>query len=591
MDHHDLYTRRSFVTAATQTVLASTLVGRMFYLQVWNADHYSTMANSNRIKLEFIPPKRGVIFDRNGKALVESHKNFQALMIPEQVSSIKQVQQVLEPILNVSMESLPKSVRRHPKFLPLTLQENLSWQQVTQIEVQVPDLPGVYIDEGARRHYPYADTLVHVIGYVQTPSKQDTAKDKMLNLPGMKVGKTGIERTFDNALRGTVGFKEIEVNAKRRTVRELKSTPSKTGDNLHLTIDIELQQRVQEILADKKSASAVVLEVPSGNVLALNSIPSYDPNLFLTGISSDNWKALLNNPYNPLLNKALAGTYAPGSVFKIVVALAGLEHRMISPSEKVFCEGHTDLGNHRFHCWSRYGHGSVDLQRALYKSCDIYFYNLAKKLGIKRIADMATRLGLGSKTGIKIPNEHAGLVPTKDWKKQRFGRSWVMGDTFNAGIGQGYLLATPLQMALLMGRIASGQDLKPGILQSESATEWQPLNVKAADLKMIRKFLADAVNHPDGTGYKNRIHDPGFLMAGKSSTTQVRRITMQEREQGLHRQERPWKYRDHGMFTAFAPFDNPQYAVSVVVEHGGWGSKAAAPLARDILIAARDLGV
>jgi penicillin-binding protein 2 len=490
-----------------------------------------------------------------------------------------------------------RDIRKRRDFVPVTVQENLDWKKVSRIEVNAPDLPGVVIDVGQSREYPLGSESAHLLGYVagvsEKDKKRDLSRDPLLELPGFRIGKSGIEKQQDLRLRGKAGNSQLEVNALGRVIRELSRQEGQPGEDVMLTVDLGIQNLAIEKLRDKKSAAAVVMDVNTGGIIALASVPGYDPNAFNTGLTRKQWRNITRDPLAPLTNKAVSGLYAPGSTFKMVVAMAALEHGVIKPEQKVFCRGHVELGNARFHCWKRHGHGWLDLNGALQQSCDTYFYEISKRVGIDKIAEMGRRFGLGRVTGIDLPNERGGLMPTSAWKKKRLGVAWQKGETLVAGIGQGFVLTTPLQLAVMTSRLASGKAVEPHLFHGVvSGGVVRPLDVPSvADIKIsseVRQLVMGGMNAVSnterGTAYRARIKEPGFELAGKTGTAQVKRISKHERDtRVLKNKERPWKDRDHALFVAFAPVEKPRYAIAVVVEHGGGGSTVAAPIARDIM--------
>jgi penicillin-binding protein 2 len=462
--------------------------------------------------------------------------------------------------------------------------------------VFAPDLAGIQPNIGESRAYPFGSTLAHVIGYVGAVSAKDLTGDPLLELPGFRVGKSGVERSRETLLRGKSGVSRVEVNAYGRVIRELNRREGQPGGEVRLSVDAELQSYTMGLLADE-SASAVVMDVHSGDILTLASTPGFDPQGFNIGLTQQAWTDLTADPRNPLLNKAIAGQYPPGSTFKMIVAMAALDAGVISQNQKVFCQGHVELGNQRFHCWKRTGHGPVSMAEAIERSCDIYFYEIAKRVGIDRITETARKFGLGSATGIDIPAESNGLMPTRAWKLARTGEAWQQGETLVAGIGQGFVLATPIQLAVMTARIANGGlAVKPRLILREAQNSGVPehklerLTVGRASLELVADGMRRVSNQSTGTAFGARIRDPEMALAGKTGTSQVRRISRAEREiRVLRNEELPWEARDHALFVAFAPVKAPRYAISVVVEHGGSGSRAAAPLARDILIKVQEV--
>ena len=596
-----VFSRRTAILGGFKAALFATLAGRMYYLQVLEADKYTTLADENRISMRLLAPQRGLIVDRFGVALAMNTENYSVTIVKEQTPKLEATLERLSLLISISNAEHERVIReasRRRSFVPVTVKDYLSWDEVAAIEVNTPDLPGVQIDTGRARTYPQSGHLAHIIGYVSSVSEQDMTGDPLLELPGFRIGKSGVEKVYDQALRGSAGTSHVEVNALGRTIRELNRQEGAPGQPLALTIDAALQRYVNERLQESISAAAVVMDCHNGDVLALSSYPSYDPNEFTTGISHTAWDDLVNNPQAPLRNKVVSGKYPPGSTFKMLVAMAAAEVG-ISPNFSVNCTGHIDVGNHRFHCWKRWGHGHVDMHEALVQSCDVWYYEIAKQLGIDRIAAMAERFGLGEKTGVDLPSELQGLIPTKDWKLATIGERWQLGETLIASIGQGYVGATPLQLAVMTARIASGKAVTPhlsrlglhdGSFAPRNPETIAPVQVNPRVLESVRHAMDAVCNHPRGTAYPARIERAGMEMAGKSGTSQVRRISKKERATGVRKnEEKPWEERDHALFVAYAPLHAPRYAVSVVVEHGGSGSKIAAPIARDILQKAQEL--
>jgi penicillin-binding protein 2 len=600
VERQKLFTRRTALLAGGKAVLLSALVGRLYYLQVLESENYRTLAEDNRINLRLLAPPRGRIVDRLGRPLAVNRQNYRVVVVAEQANDVEATLDALGRIIEISdgeRRRVLRDVGRKRKFVPVPVRGNLDWESVAQIEVNAPDLPGIAIDEGQSRHYLHGEDFAHVLGYVAPVSEDEINGDPLLELPGFRIGKAGIEKVYDLSLRGNGGSSEVEVNAVGRVIRELNRKEGEPGTDITLTIDMDLQRLATQRL-EGESGSAVVLDVRTGDVLALVSTPGFDPNAFNRGLSNEEWHALISNPKAPLANKAIAGQYAPGSTFKVAVALAGLEKGAINPNTTVKCWGRTRLGNAYFHCWKRGGHGPVQLHDALTQSCDVYFYEVAKRVGVDRISAMARRLGLGQTLGLDLPGERPGLLPTRDWKLATIGVPWQMGETLISGIGQGYVLATPLQLAVMTARVANGgRAVTPRIARRapppEGAEPEQPpddLGLVPGHLQLVREGMVDVVNGRRGTARGAAIKEPGMEMAGKSGTSQVRRISKAEREAGVFKNEDlPWKRRDHALFVAYAPIDAPRYAVAVVIEHGGGGSAAAAPVARDILVMAQKL--
>jgi len=577
------------------------LMTRLGWLQIANREQYQTLSDQNRIHVNLTTPVRGYVLDRGGHMLALNEQNFRVQIVPEQTSDIRASLDNLSQIIDLrpsEKENVIDRAGRQARFIPVKIKDNLTWEDVSAIEISLPDLPGISIDVGQKRLYPYADDFAHLVGYVGAVSEKEMTDEPILRLPDFQIGKTGVERIFEQNLRGRAGQKAIEVNSAGRMVRELDTHKGVIGRSVSLAIDKDLQARVMDILSRKKSASAIVMDVHSGAVYACASYPSFDPNLFATRLPAKVWKDLQENPGKPLNNKAVSGQYPPGSTFKMITALAALEAGIVDEETSFYCNGHFDVNRERFHCWKRAGHGWTNLYKALEESCDVYFYNIAEELGIARIADMARRFGLGQSYDLHLPLESRGLVPDKAWKKGQFGTDWHLGETINATIGQGYLLTTPMQLAVMTARMVNGgYAVEPWIVAHDGIyharkrqKRWPKLRISERHLRMVNRGMELVVTGEEGTAQDAAIGIDGQEMAGKTGTAQVRRITMAERRAGLLSQDDIiWKHRHHALFVGYAPYDNPRYVVSVVVEHGGSGSGAAAPLARDILMAAQEI--
>lgn len=591
-DKEKLFTRRAFVLGGAQALLLSTIVGRMYYLEILSNQHYKTLSDKNRLHSRLIAPLRGQILDRNGQTIATNHNVYCAVIVRDQVEDWQQSLLTVAPLLQLSQEdiaTISKEIKSKPRFIPVTLKDNISWTEVTKLELHLPDLPGVMIEEGRNRFYPHPFETAHFVGYVAAPSEADLNGDPLLALPGFKIGKSGLEKSQESNLRGVPGVKQVEVNAVRKVVRELATTEGIPGQNIELAIDLDLQKTAYNLLTEHHSGSAVVLDVKSGEILSYVSVPGFDSNLFVHGIPQKEWQDLLNDSYKALINKPISGQYSPGSVFKMVVALAALEEGVVDQHTVVHCSGHVQLGEHKFHCWRKGGHGSVNLEMALAGSCDSYFYHLAGLLGIDTIAAMARRFGFGEVTGVEISGEKKGLVPSRSWKQIMLGRKWSLGETYNASIGQGYVLSTPLQLAVMTARLATGRAVTPTFLK-RGEMDFPSLDINSAFLKLITDGMNQVVNVPGSTAYAARITQKGMEMAGKTATAQVRRITERERALGqTNSASWKWHHRDHAFFVAFAPVHAPRFATVVFVEHGVSGGRVAAPIARDILLATQQL--
>jgi penicillin-binding protein 2 len=470
------------------------------------------------------------------------------------------------------------------------IKEFLTWDEMALIEVNAPDLPGIMVDAGTTRNYPFGRKMAHIVGYVAPPNEADVADDPLLGLPGLRIGRAGIEKYHDLGLRGRAGAVQLEVNAVGRVIRELDRQEGLQGEDVGLTLDAGLQQAVLTTLADQ-SASAVVMDCRNGEVLAMATNPSFDPSVFNSGVSQAQWLEWTKDRRTPLINKATSGLYSPGSTFKMAVALAGIESKAITAADRIGCPGFLDLGDTRFHCWRKGGHGTLDLRGGIKHSCDVYFYEVARRTGIDRIAAMANRLGLGVELELDLPGQRAGLIPTRAWRISR-GHAWNMGDTIVSGIGQGFIQVTPLQLATYVSRLASGRLVQPHLTRKLSGTlqpggeqaDWPVLGVPEKLLQMVREGMWAVVNEAGGTAPLAKLADPQVQLAGKTGSAQVRRVSRELRESGHFDSEKlPWEYRPHALFVAYAPYEAPRYAVSVVIEHGNAGAAAAAPMARTIM--------
>ena len=603
-----LLTRRALFVGGAQIALLATLAGRMYYLQVAQADRYSMLADENRINIRLLAPPRGRIEDRFGVAMADNAPTYRVQVVAEQAGDIPSTLDAvgtLIPVSDADRRRVLRDIRRKHSFVPVMIRENLSWEEMARIEVNTLELPGVSIEQGLTRHYPFADNASHVLGYVAAVSdKELTGDDPLLELPDFRIGKSGVEKQYDLELRGSAGTMQVEVNAYGRVVRELARENGIPGQDVVLSLDAALQDLAAKRCTDELSGACVLLDAWTGEVLAMASSPGYDPAAFSSGLTQAMWHKLVTDPLNPLIDKAIAGIYAPGSTFKPLVAMAGLESGAITPETTFFCPGFYRLGNTVFHCWKHGGHGTIAVREAIKQSCDVFFYNVADLLGVDRIAAMAHNFGLGATLGIDIPGEKTGLIPTRAWKRATTGVAWQRGDTVSCGIGQGYVSATPLQLATYAARLATGRAVVPrltrtsGVMtpasplaQGVSAT-FAPLNFNPKHVEIVLNGMYGVVNEPHGTAYHARIEDPQYAMAGKTGTAQVRHITQAEREHGLRKEaDVPWKERDHALFISFAPASAPRYACGVVIEHGGKtigeGGAVAAPIARDVLLEAQ----
>jgi penicillin-binding protein 2 len=607
-DRTKLLTRRAILLAGGQLALLGTLAGRLYYLQVVQADRYAMQADENRINIRLLAPPRGRILDRFGVPLAANKPTFRAVLVAEQAGDIQATLDAVASLVTlteVDRRRVMRDVKSKLSFVPVVLREDLSWDEMARIEVNTLELPGVSIEQALTRYYPFGEEISHTVGYVAAVSEDDLNNDDpLLELPDFRIGKSGIEKAYDLDLRGTAGTSEVEVNAFGRVVRELAREEGLAGQDISLAIDMELQDLAVKRCKAQGSASCVLLDAWTGEVLVLASTPSFDPGAFSAGLTTAMWQQLISDPLNPLSNKAISGTYAPGSTFKLLVAMTGLEAGVLTADTEFFCPGTFTLGNATFHCWKKGGHGTLSLKRAIPESCDVFFYHTADLLGIDKIAAMANRFGLGVMLDIDIPGEKTGLIPTRAWKMATTGVPWQRGETISCGIGQSFVSVTPLQLVTYAARLATGHAIAPrlarkqGVMTSSSPLptgidpDFAPLGVQQSHLELIRDGMFAVVNTPHGTAYSARIQDPAMAMAGKTGTAQVHHYSEAEREHGhLTGQSVPWKERDHALFIGFAPYDAPRYVCAAVVEHGGAsggeGGAVAAPICHDVLLEAQ----
>lgn len=606
------FTRRGILLGGCQAVALAGLIGRLYYLQVARSDQYRMLADENRINLRLLAPPRGIIVDRHGAVVAGNSQNYRVLLIPEQAMNPGEdvhtaVARALDslsrllPIEERARQRVLRDVGRRREFVPVTVAENLTWEEFSRVNVHRPELPGVVPDVGETRDYPFGKAPAHVVGYVAPVSGNDVLTDPLLALPGFRVGRAGVESSADRLLRGRAGTSHVEVNAHGHVIRELERNEGQQGRDVALTIDAHLQEFASRRMGEE-SAGAAVLDVRTGDVLALLSTPAFDPAAFTFGMTQREWDELLTDPRKPLLNKAVSGQYPPGSAFKMLVALAALESGAVSARHRVYCSGGVDFGDRRFHCWKRGGHGNLSLPEAIAQSCDVYFYDLGIRAGIDRIAEMATRFGLGETQDLGLGVERPGLIPTRAWKLARTGEAWQAGETLITGIGQGFVLATPLQLATMAAMLANGglrvrprlwlddgeEPLADAGAPADPVADPRSLGISDAAMAPVRDGLYRGVNAPTGTAYDARITMPGLEMAGKTGTSQVRSISAAERDEGIiQTHDRPWHQRDHAVFVGYAPIQDPRYSIAIVVEHGGGGAAVAAPIARDVLTEAQ----
>lgn len=588
------FSRRATLIAGGKFILISALISKMYYLQVVRADHYKFLSDKNRVNLRVILAPRGQILDRWGEAVATNKNSYQLVLIPELCPDTNRTLENLNYILPLTafeMKRIKKDIKKTPGFIPILIKDDLSWDDAAQVSVNTPELAGVSVEVVERRFYPRKEKTGHVFGYVSPPSIQDLQKNSLLSIPGLRLGKTGIEKSYEKTLRGRAGSRQLEVDSVGRLVRELERKETIAGKDIFVTLDIDLQRYALEKITGE-SATVVVMNCRTGEILALASSPGFDPNKFISGFSDEEWKQLVQDTKSPLVDKTISGQYNPGSTFKMVTALAALEKKVITLKTKFFCKGFIELGDSKFHCWRKRGHGACNIIRALRESCDVFFYEIAKRTGIDSIAHMARKFGLGDLSGIEVENEAHGLIPDRKWKVKNRGQSWHLGETMISGIGQGYVLTTPLQMAVMTSRIVNGgYAVKPFLVRDSKSVSYTSgevnfpkVDISSSSMKIILEGMNQVTNHPAGTAYGSRINIYGMEMGGKTGTSQVRKIYARERDENYPKREKPWIERDHALFVGYAPVESPKFVVSVIVEHGGSGSMKAAPIARDILM-------
>ena len=627
--------RRMFIFSAAKAVIFFGIVGRLFSLQISENKKYLTLSDKNRLRETRLPPIRGEFKDYFGNTIAGNLKVYQLHVIPEQVEDFRSLLIRLRDILKFDNKTLSKIFAKKKTQKPwetIVISENLNWDEFSKINFYLHELPGAKPVITVGRSYPYGESYTHVLGYVSQASVNDLVNNKVIkerNVPGLRVGKSGLEKKFENELIGTNSIQRYEVNAFGKRINQIDFKEGSKGQTINLTIDTEIQKLTSDLLRDK-AGSISVMDIYTGDIIAMNSSPSFDPNLFLYGIDEKLWNSIKSDPLNPLLNKTVSGLYSPGSTIKPIVALSALENDVIRPDKQVKCEGKVEMYGEKYHCWKKKGHGFMSLKNSIKQSCDIYFYELARLLGVDRLSITAKKFGLGTKVlGEYFENEKEGIVPSTEWKKEILGQNWYLGETFITGIGQGYIQTNPLQLCLMTAQLANGgykiypkirvgqnqksyESIKRIMKENEmeaieeakekdnaliKATEeflkvekkeHQPLYRNPENIKFVLDAMFKSTNEIYGTSYSSRIDDPKYQFAGKTGTSQVKRITEEERELDLDISQIPYKNRDHAWFIAFGPYENPRYAMSVLVEHGGSGSKAAAPIAQKLMRAVVD---
>ncbi len=617
--------RRMFIIGAAKLIVFTGIIARLFSLQITENKKYLTLSDKNRLREWRLPPIRGEFLDYFGNVIAGNLKVYQLHVVPEEVEDFKYLMIRLREILTISNSEFIKIIKKKNSQKPwetLIISKNLTWEQFTKVNYFLHDLVGAKPVLSVSRNYPFNENYTHVLGYVSEASEKDILNNDIIkskHVPGLKVGKTGLEKTFENELIGTNSIQRYEVNAYGKRISQLDHSEGLNGKTIQLTLDTEIQKLCGELLKDM-AGSISIMDIYTGEIVAMQSSPSFDPNLFLFGINQDDWQLIRNNPLKPLVNKTLSGLYSPGSTFKPMVALSALENGIIDKNFKVNCKGKIEMYGQTYHCWKKKGHGVVNLRSAMKQSCDTYFYEIARKLGVDRLKETSLKFGLGEKVlNERFSNEKKGLIPDTKWKKNKLGKGWVIGETLITGIGQGYTQTTPLQLCQMTAQLANGGfkiypkiivdkeskkveeikfimnenqkklDLKDNIEKDASELlgflnkkEHEPLYQNSRNIDLVREAMFASTNEARGTSYSSRIDNPKYQFAGKTGTSQVKRITEEDRELDLKTFEIPYDERDHALYIAFGPYKNPRYALSIVIEHGGSGSSTAAPIAKKL---------
>ena len=586
--------RRMFITGSLKFFIMVGIISRLFFLQVKENKKYLTLSDKNRIREWKLAPVRGEFHDYFGNVIAGNFEAYQLHIIPEQVDDFRYVIYRIKDLLELSDKEFKKVLKKKSQIKPwetLIVSDNLSWQKFSKINNHLYDLNGVKPVISISRNYPFKENFTHLIGYVSQANQSDIENTEVIKknfVPGLKVGKVGLEKSFEKKLIGSNDIERYEVNAYGRRISQLEFQKGEKGKNLRLTIDTEVQKLANELLKDQ-AGSICVMDIYTGDVIAMHSSPSFDPNLFVFGISKDDWQLIRNDPMKPLVNKTLQGNYSPGSTIKPIVALSALENGIINTNFTVQCRGHKhplELYGQTYHCWKKEGHGFMNLRNAMKQSCDIYFYEIARKLGVDKLSETAKKFGLGKEVfGDLFSIEKSGLVPNTQWKKNALGQGWLLGETIITGIGQGYIQTTPIQLCLMTAQIGNGgHKIYPRIVINDEnkvapMDKFSPLYTNSKNIKIVQDAMFASTNEVRGTSYKSRIDDLKYQFAGKTGTAQVKKITARDRELDLKTFEIPYEERDHALYVAYGPYKNPRYALSVIVEHGGSGSATAAPMA------------
>ena len=601
-----LIARRMFLMTAIKAVVMVGIVGRLISLQINQSTKYKSLSDKNRFREWKLAPERGVIKDFFDQELASNEPKYQVHLVPENTKNLNQLFVRLKGILNITDQRiffLKRLIKKQKPWEPIIVSDNLNWSEFSKINLFLHELSGVEPIVSVARTYPN-NSSAHILGYVSQVSAKDLKTKKYLknlSVPGIAVGKTGLERKLDEKIIGKVGFQRYEVNAFGKRIKEIQINKGQAGISFRTTLDYEVQSYTNDLLKDK-AAAVCVMDVYNGDIVSLVSAPTFEPNAFVHGLDKNYWNSLIKDGKKPLTNKAMSGLYPPGSTIKTLVALSALENGIIKPSDTFRCKGKIELHGEKFHCWEKKGHGIVNLRKGIQRSCDVYFYEVARKLGVDRLSITAKKFGLGRTVLSDFIEEKKGVVPNTKWKKKNIGQNWYIGETLHSGIGQGYFQSTPLQLCLMTAQIANGgYEIKPRIIFEENNNDVRnfinknyvdPLSVRMnlkplfknqENINLIKDAMYSSTNEPGGTSYRHRMENPKFTFAGKTGSSQIKRFTEAQREAEIKQSDLNYKDRDHALFIAFAPYNDPKYAISVVVEHGGSGGKVAAPIAKKVI--------
>ena len=609
-----LISRRMFIMTASKVIIVVGVLGRLISLQINESKKYKTLSDKNRFREWKLAPERGIIKDYFNREIASNKQVYQIHLIPENSHSIEQVFFRLKSILNLSDKkifSLKKKIAKQKPWEPIIISDNLNWSEFSRINLFLHELQGVEPIVSVARVYK-DNSSAHVLGYVSQVSAKDLKEKKYLkdmSVPGIAVGKTGLEKRLDREIIGKVGFQRYEVNAFGKRIKQIQVDQGQAGKSFKTTLDLDIQKFTSELLKDK-AASVCVMNIYNGDIVSLVSSPIFDPNAFVHGVEKKYWESLIKNKKKPLINKAVSGLYPPGSTIKTLVALSALENNIIQPLNTVKCTGKIEMFGEKFHCWKKKGHGVMNMRSAIKRSCDVYFYEVARRLGVDRLSETAKNFGLGKKVLRDFSEERSGVVPSTSWKKKYIGQNWYLGETLHSGIGQGYFQSTPIQLCLMTAQIANGGfEIKPRIIFNKeknnlkeylkfknenpdqplpqdllvSNFDLRPLFKNQENIKIVKDAMYSSTNEPGGTSYRSRLDDTRFTFAGKTGSSQIKKFTEAQREAEVKQESLNYKDRDHALFIAYAPVSDPKYAISVVVEHGGSGSKSAAPIAKKVI--------